>query len=88
MIPPNLHALFWDVNLDSFDPQAHTEYTIARVLELGDEEAVAWMRREFPESSIKAVLCSERRLSRKSANFWALVFGVPADEVAALERSR
>jgi hypothetical protein len=87
MIPSNLQTLFWDTNLDTFDPEAYPDYTIFRVLEYGDEAAVAWLRQTFPEAEIRRVLCAERRLSRKSANFWALVYGVPSNEVAALNEA-
>ena len=88
MIPSHLQTLFWDTNLDNFKPEAYPDYTIFRVLEYGDEKAVEWLRGAFSESEIRRVLCSESRLSRKSANFWALVFRVPSHEVAALSLSR
>ena len=88
MVPAELRTLFWDVDLNSFDPAAYPDYTIGRVLELGDDSAVAWMRGVFAESEIRRVLESERRLSRKSANFWALVYGIPRDRVAALAGER
>lgn len=88
MIPSNLQTLFWDTNLDTFQPEAYPDYTIFRVLEYGDEDAVAWMRQTFPEAEVRRVLCSEHRLSRKSANYWALVYGVPSREVAALHEGR
>lgn len=88
MVPSNLHALFWDVDLAAFEPEAHPDYTIFRVLELGDEPAVRWLRQAFPESEIRRVLKTERRLTVKSANFWALVYGVPARKVAALDGCR
>jgi hypothetical protein len=72
------------VNLDSFNPTAFPDYTIARILELGDESAVKWMKENFSESEIKRVIATERRLSKKSANFWALVYGMVPDDVAAL----
>ena len=84
MIPSELRALFWDTNIGKFNPAAHPDYTIFRVLELGDERAVKWMREVFSEAEIRRVLCTEHRLSRKSANFWALVYGVPEQEVRAL----
>jgi len=87
MIPNYLQTLFWDTNLDHFKPEAHPDYSIFRVLEYGDEEAVTWMRRTFPDSEIRRVLCTEHRLSRKSANYWALVYGVPSREVAALDNN-
>lgn len=88
MIPSNLQALFWDTNLDTFTPEAHPDYTIFRVLELGDEAAVEWLRQTFPETEIRRVLSTEGRLSEKSATFWALIYGVPSREVAALNHSR
>jgi hypothetical protein len=87
MIPNQLRTLFWDINVASFDPSAYPDYTIFRVLELGDVEAIAWLRELFPEQEIRRVLRTERRLSRKSANFWALMYNVPAEQVAALAQN-
>ena len=87
MIPSNLQTLFWDTNLDTFAPEAYPDYTIFRVLEYGDEPAVEWLRQTFPEAEIRRVLCTERRLSRKPANFWALVYGVPSNQVAVLNEA-
>ena len=84
MIPKHLGLLFWDTNLEHFEPAAYPVYTIERVLEFGDEEAVAWLRRTFTEGQILDVLRTDRHLTPLSANFWALVYGVPAQEVAAL----
>jgi len=88
MIPSRLQTLFWDTNLNTFDPTAHPDYTILRILELGGEEAVAWMRANFSEAEIRRVLQTEHRLSRKSASFWALVYGIPSSTVAALTQGR
>ena len=85
MIPKHLRSLFWDVNLEAFHPVSFPEYTIARILEYGDKEAVAWLRETFTEEAIKRVISSERRLSPRSANFWALAYGIPSHEVAALK---
>ena len=85
MIPQGLVPLFWDIRHDQFDPRAYPDYTIFRVLEYGDDNAVAWLKETFTENEIRRVLCTERRLSRRSANFWALVYGVPPEEVAALK---
>jgi hypothetical protein len=84
MIPEHVRLLFWDTNVQTFDPEAYPVYAIERVLEYGDEEAVAWMRRTFTQEQIVDVLRTDRRLTTLSANFWALLFAVPAAEVAAL----
>lgn len=85
MIPQHLQPFFWDTNLDTFNPAAYPQYTMARLLEYGDEKAIAWLREAFPEIQIKEAIRSNRRLSRRSANFWALVYHIPAHEVAALK---
>jgi hypothetical protein len=84
MVPSHLHTLFWDVDVSAFEPSEYPDYTILRVLELGDEDAVRWLRTTFSEEQILKVLRTNRRLSRKSANFWALIYRIPADAVAAL----
>jgi hypothetical protein len=88
MIPRALHSLFWDIQLAQFDPKTYPDYTILRVLELGNREAVTWLQHTFDQGEICRVLRSEKRLSRRSANFWALIYCVPAEEIAALQIDR
>ena len=86
MIPAHMRPLFWDVNPDDFDPAAYPRYTIERILEHGEEADVAWLLRRFSREQIHEVLRTDRRLSARSAHFWALVFELPTGEVAALLR--
>jgi Family of unknown function (DUF6922) len=87
MIPQHLRPWFWDINFNKFNPKAYPDYTIARILEFGGVAAVAWMKETFSETEIKRVIVTERRLSRKSANFWALVYRIAPQEIAALQRA-
>ena len=84
MIPKNLRPFFWDIDIEALDPHTHPEYTIGRILEVGTPEAIAWLEDQFSEKQIKAVIRSDRRLSPKSATFWALVYQVPNHDVAVL----
>lgn len=88
MTPERLRTLFWDTNIESFEPKTYPRYTIERVLEHGDEEAVAWLLRLFTRDEVRAALRGGRRLSPRSATFWALVFEVPVEDVAALSSGR
>ena len=81
VIPQHARLLFWDINVETFDPQAYPRYTIERVLEHGDESDVAWLLGVVSRQQIQDVLRTTHRLSRRSATFWALVFGVPAAEL-------
>ena len=85
MIPQYLRSLFWDTNLDNFDPLNFPAYTIGRILEYGDQDSITWLKETFSEAQIVDVLRTERRLSRRSANFWAVVYGISIDQVAALK---
>ena len=85
-VPKYLCSLFWDVSIDSFDPVEYPRYTIGRVLELGDEKAMKWLKGIFSEQQIMEVIKLERRLTPKSANFWASVYGIPSNEVATLKK--
>lgn len=87
MVPLSVRPLFWDIDVTTFVPRDFPRYTIGRVLEFGDERAYAWLREIFSETEITEVLRCERRLSRRSANFWSLVYGLPRDQVAALSAS-
>jgi hypothetical protein len=85
VIPKHLYPLFWDTDVESFQPAAHPRYTIERVLEHGEQADMAWLIRTFSVDQIRDVLRADRHLSARSATFWALVFDVPASEVAALQ---
>lgn len=84
MIPNNLRSFFWDVDIASLDPRKYPDYVIGRILEQGTEEAVAWMKATFREEEIRKVISEDRHLSPKSATYWALIYDIPADRVAAL----
>ena len=88
MIPQHLHPLFWDVNLANFNPTAYPGYASHAFWKLETKKAVKWMKENFSEADIKRVIATERRLSRKSANFWALVYGIAPNDVAALRPAR
>jgi hypothetical protein len=84
MIPNNLRVFFWDVDAASLDPRKYPDYVIGRILEQGTQEAVAWMKATFREEEIKKVISADRRLSPKSATYWALMYDIPVERVAAL----
>jgi len=84
MIPNHLHHLFWDIDVRAFVPEDYPDYTIGRILEYGDEAAYCWLKENFSEERIKDTICRERRFTRKSATFWALVYEVSPDKVCSL----
>lgn len=74
MVPKRLKKYFWDTDIKGLDIQKHKKYVIERILEMGDEQAVAWLKNNFSEKEIIKVLEKNNRLSLLSLNYWNLVF--------------
>lgn len=83
--PPFLKPFFWDVDYEHLHPKDRPRYVIARLLDIGDEKAVKWLK-NFSEGEIKEVVRTTRALSKKSANFWRLFFDLREDEVRCLRK--
>ena len=68
-------SLFWDVDPKTIDPQKHARYVIERILDLGDDEEVSWMRQYYPAYTIKNVVMQPRSpLHHKTMALWSLVY--------------
>lgn len=81
-LPSYTHRFFWDVDPTQLDVTTYLTYVVERLLEHGDLPAVRWMLSTFSPQEIIDVLKSSRRLSRFSANFWALYFDVDKENLA------
>lgn len=87
MLPHAVRRLFWDIDTATFEPTAFPQYTIERILELGDEHAVRWLWSLFPVEAIGAAVRNSRQLSPRSANFWALMLDLPRSEIRVLRQA-
>ena len=87
MLPAPFRRLFWDIDTETFEPTAFPQYTIERILELGDEQAVRWLWSLFTAETIATALRNSRQLSPRSANFWALMLDLPRSQVQALRQA-
>ena len=75
-LPSFLHRYFWDIDASKLNPQKRPQYVIQRLLEMGDEKAIRWLRKNFSEKEIKGVLYRSRQISPKTGNFWSLLLGL------------
>lgn len=71
-----IQRYFWDTDVEALDIRRHRRYIIERILELGDEQAVGWMKKNFSADDIRERVRNSRRLSARSRNFWQLVFNL------------
>lgn len=77
MIARHLKKYFWDVDVATLDIHSHKKYILERILDMGDDEAVAWMRVNFSNDDIREILDTSRTLSPKSRNYWRLIVQMP-----------
>ncbi len=72
--------LFPDVEPEDLTLERSRSLVLARLLEDGDSNDIAWLFTVLPEDEISAWLTArgERKLSRRSAAFWQAVLGVSA----------
>ena len=85
--PKFLRRYFWDIDFDKFDYKKHPIYVIERILEYGDVVAIRWMFKTFPRKQIIGALKETRKLTHKSANFWALIMGLKKENLKCLNKS-
>lgn len=86
-LPVSFKKYFWDVDFKKIALGKRKEYILKRILEYGDEEAIAWMRSNFKKSEIKNTLCNFRGYSLKTANFWAFMLNIKKEDVKCLNMS-
>lgn len=82
-----LSKYFWDVDFNSLNIKTDPFFIIERVLEYGDERAVKWILDNFSNSQIKQTLSKRRSFSKKSANYWSLILGIPKSKILCLDKS-
>ncbi len=85
-LPAFVHRYFWDIDPTRLDAAQYPAYVVERLLEYGDLPSVRWLLDTFPRETIVQVLQQSRKLSRRSANFWALYLDVDKESVACLSR--
>ncbi len=78
--------LFWDVDPALLDLEKHFIFIIERILSLGRPKEIGWLLSIFPPGKIILVVKKSRKLSKKTANYWALHFGIPKEDVACFKR--
>ena len=69
-------SIFWDIEADAVDQDKHVDFVIERVLELGSLASVKDLMLVFSSDRIVEVIRRSRRISRKTARFWAIRLGI------------
>lgn len=76
MLPSFLQRFFWDTHFETIDRERNKNYIIARLLELGDEAAIAWLVRHYSQNDLRQMVLTGRDLSPKSRHYWKFKYHV------------
>jgi hypothetical protein len=85
-LPKFLHRYFWDVDAAKLNPQKRSQYVIQRLLEMGDVQAIRWLRKNFSDEQIKETLKKRRGFSPKTSYFWTSYFHLSPKEIVCLQK--
>lgn len=81
ILPDLLRPLFWDAEWKNVDFDHNLDFIVERVLSLGNEEQLSWLRKNIPCETIRRVVMKSRRISRKTARCWQNYFGLKEEEM-------
>ncbi|MFH1896397.1 MAG: hypothetical protein ABH814_02925 [bacterium] len=85
-LPKFLKSLFWEVNFEKLTLPKDATYIAARIMDKGSEKTWDWMFENITLNTIKKTLKSYRDFSLLSANFWALILGIPKNEIRCFQK--
>lgn len=74
-------SLFWDVNPEKLDMEKDAQFIIGRVLDYGNPREWRLIRRIYGESKIGGIAKGHTFTDPRSANFWALILSISANQL-------
>ena len=86
-IPEYIKMVLWDVDTEELDLKKHWFFVIERIMDYGNENDVQWMLGTFSKEQLIEVVKKSRNLNRKTANFWALWFGIDREEIRCFKNT-
>lgn len=75
--------LFWDVNRETVDPEAHRQFIVSRIMDRGTLADVKAAWSYYGEDAIREVLLNAASLHKKTIAFFACQFDLPRERFRA-----
>ena len=81
-----MNYLFWDTDLSRVDIKKNKTFIIERALKLGRPEQIRWILTNYTKHEISRVLKNSVNIDQKTANYWAIHFGMKRSDVRCLKK--
>ena len=77
-IPEKFHTLFWDYDPNSIDIDAHSDFIIGRIMEIGTWDSMKWLRKTFSKDQLLSYLENrgKQTLPPRELNYWLFITGM------------
>lgn len=77
-LPEYLQPFLWSYDLMQMDIEKHKKIIIKNILDFGTREATDWLKDNYSKKDIQEIIESSYSSdwSKKSLNFWSLIYGV------------
>jgi hypothetical protein len=73
-LPKRLLPLLWDIDDPlHLDIHKYRGFLIARIVEKGRTEDIAWLKKTYGLAAIKRSVAQSKNVSKKVKNYWALL---------------
>lgn len=86
VLPYKFNKFFWDIDVSNLDIESRSVYIIERLLELGDLDAIKWVRDVYGDEKIVDVVSCSTRIGTRSANYYATLLELPKDRIKCLHK--
>jgi hypothetical protein len=83
-IPDFVSKYLWDVKIEDVSLETNSKFIIERVLEYGDTDSINWLKSTYSQETISNALAKSRRISPKTGNFYALIFGLDKSKLECI----
>ena len=82
-LPREFKSLFWDCDFQALDLRKHRSFVIRRILDRGDSDAFAWLRKTLGDNAIRDWLLQKKGggLDPPKLRFWELILDLPSETV-------
>lgn len=81
-----IKRFFWDVDFSNLDKNKDRDFIVERLLEMGDEKSTNWLFSVYDKKAIREILKKSKKITPKSANYWALILEISPTEILCLKK--
>jgi len=85
--PPSIARFFCEICWEDRIADEYPFYTVERLIENGNLEAVRWLRDRYGDNFVRKVVCRSKNISRRTARYWQVVLDIPEEEIQCLSES-